>query len=46
MNEVLNVIMSIIALISMGVFVLFLFILAENKDEVWDEIREKYGIGE
>lgn len=46
MNEVLNVIMSIVALISMGVFVLFLYILTEEKDEIWEAIREKYNIGE
>lgn len=46
MNEVLNLILSILALISMGGIVLFLFILANEKEEVWEAIKEKYGIGE
>lgn len=46
MNEVLNAIMSILALISLGGIVLFLTILAENKEEVWEEIKDRYNIGE
>ena len=46
MNEVLSVVVSIAVTLIEGLLCFFFAILAENKKEVWDEIKDKYYIGE
>ena len=41
-NELLNLIGSIVALISVGVFATFLFFLNIKKDEIWDYINSQF----
>ena len=41
MGTVLTLILSIVALILMGILATFLMILNESKEEIWNEICDK-----
>lgn len=45
-NPVLNIIACIGALLVLGLICSFFVILSANKEEIWEEIRDKYIKGE
>ena len=42
MKEILNVILSVVALLLLGAFATFFIILDARKNEIWEEIHRRY----